>query len=133
MPVLADTSVWSLAYRRDTPGDHPEVAALKAFLVRGDVVSTGLIYLELLRGFTSPDSRMVLESDFDAVPFLAPRRRDYAGAADLATKCRAHGVQLATIDALIAQLAIAYDVQLLTTDSDFSHAAKHIPLDVWRP
>jgi predicted nucleic acid-binding protein len=40
-------------------------------------------------------------------------------------------VQLSSIDALIAQLAITHDLALLTTDQDFVHAARHIPLRVW--
>jgi len=42
-------------------------------------------------------------------------------------------VQIGTIDALIAQLAIRHDVTLLTTDQDFAHAARHSPLRLWRP
>lgn len=40
-------------------------------------------------------------------------------------------MQLATVDALIAQLAIRHELTLLTTDRDFSHAARHIPLRLW--
>jgi predicted nucleic acid-binding protein len=35
------------------------------------------------------------------------------------------------VDALIAQLCIAHDLVLLTTDADFRHASRHIPLRVW--
>lgn len=132
MAVLVDTSVWSLAYRRDTSPDQVEVAALREILARGEVVTSGVIYLELLRGFTAPRTRSTVESDFDAVPFLTPRRQDYGGAADLSLACRRAGVELGTVDALIAQLAIAHDLTLLTTDQDFTHASAHIPLQVWR-
>jgi predicted nucleic acid-binding protein len=35
------------------------------------------------------------------------------------------------MDALLAQLAIRHDLTLLTTDKDFTHAAKHCALRVW--
>jgi hypothetical protein len=131
MAVLVDTSVWSLAYRRDTPPDQDEVAAFRDFLAHGDVVTTGMIYLELLRGFTAPGMRSTVEADFDALPFVTPTRLDYAGAADLSVTCRRGGMQLGVVDALLAQLAIARDLTLLITDRDFQHAAAHIPLRVW--
>lgn len=41
------------------------------------------------------------------------------------------GVQVATIDALLAQLCIHHDLTLLTLDEDFRHVAKHSDLRVW--
>jgi len=66
-----------------------------------------------------------------AIPLLEPSRDDYISAAELINTCRGSGVQLGTVDAIIAQLAIAYDVTLLTTDRDFANAAAYIPLRVW--
>ena len=49
MPLLVDTSVWSLALRRDTTASEPEVHALKDALQGDDVVvTTGLVLQELL-------------------------------------------------------------------------------------
>ena len=39
-------------------------------------------------------------------------------------------MQLGTIDALIAQLSIGYSIPLLTTDRDFEHAARVVPLEL---
>lgn len=131
MATLVDTSVWSLAYRRDTaPGKAP-VAALRALLARGAVVTTGVIYQELLRGFPTTTTRNTIVSSFDAITFLQPSRRDHADAADLSLACRRAGVQLETIDALIAALCISRDLDLLSTDQDFVHAAQHVPLRLW--
>lgn len=54
-------------------------------------------------------------------------------AAELRNKCRRAGVQVGTIDALIAQLCIRHDLVLLTTDRDFVLAAGHCTLQVWKP
>jgi predicted nucleic acid-binding protein len=53
-------------------------------------------------------------------------------AADLRNRCRRAGIQIGTIDALIAQLCIRHDLTLLTTDNDFAAVAKQSPLRVWK-
>jgi predicted nucleic acid-binding protein len=130
--VLVDTSVWSLALRRDAHASVPEVEALRALLGGGGaVVTTGLVLQELLQGFAGPKSRREIIARFAALPLLVADRDDHISAADLRNRCRRAGVQLGTIDALLAQLCIRHDLQLLTTDRDFVHAAKHCPLRVW--
>ena len=58
MTLLVDTSVWSLAFRRDGESSAPEVAALRSALASGEPVAiTGLILQELLQGFTGPRAR----------------------------------------------------------------------------
>ena len=53
MTLLVDTSVWSLALRRDTAASEPEVQQLKDALLGADVVvTTGLVLQELLQGFS---------------------------------------------------------------------------------
>lgn len=134
MTLLVDTSVWSLAFRRDSPPDVPEVAQLATALAgTEDVVATGLIQLELLQGFISARVQQALEERFTAMTLVEPRRHDYVAAARLGRRCREAGVHLGTVDSLIAQVAIAHDLTLLTTDRDFTHAAKHIPLRLWVP
>lgn len=133
MALLVDTSVWSLAYRRDHPPDAPEVGALRDALAGGDrVVTTGVILLELLRGFVPERAQRTIRRDLGSLDIVEPGWSDYEAAADLSNTCRRAGVQLASIDALIAQLAIVHDLMLLTTDEDFVHAARHVPLRVWR-
>ncbi|MGL5808992.1 MAG: type II toxin-antitoxin system VapC family toxin [Nocardioides sp.] len=133
MTLLVDTSVWSLAFRRNAPPDVPEVAALASALAgTEDVVTTGMTQLELLQGFVPGPARQSLARRFAAIAFVEPRRDDYLTAANLGRTCRAAGIQLGVVDLMIAQLAIAHDLTLLTTDRDFTHAARHIPLRVWR-
>lgn len=131
--MLVDTSVWSLALRRDSPGDAPEVATLQTALEGGQtIVSTGLILQELLQGFSGPKARTSLIERFTALPFVNPDRHDHIAAAGLRNRCRRKGVQLGTIDALLAQLCIRHKLELLSTDQDFVHAARHCPLRLWR-
>ena len=133
MTLLVDTSVWSLAFRRDADSASPEVAALRSALEGGEsVVITGLILQELLQGFSGPRARRNIIDRFGALPHLSPDRQDHVDAAGLHTQCRRSGVQIGTIDALLAQLCIRHGLTLLTTDHDFVHAARHCPLKLWR-
>lgn len=134
MALLADTSVWSLAYRRDAPQPGSEVSMLRRSLTGGErIVTTGFVLLELLRGFMPPRAQATIVDEFDALEFVGPNRSDYVAAAELSNLCRRGGTQLAAIDSLIAQLCVAHGLVLLTTDADFRHAARQIPLQVWSP
>jgi predicted nucleic acid-binding protein len=130
--LFVDTSVWSLALRRDSPEDVPEVQALVDALAGADVVvTTGLVLQELLQGFSGPKAAAAIIERFAAIALVQPGRDDHIAAAELRNTCRRAGVQLGTVDALIAQLCIRHGLQLLTTDQDFVHAAKHCALGVW--
>lgn len=133
MTLLVDTSVWSLALRRDQDSGAPQLRALRAAL-QGDeiVVTTGLVLQELLQGFAGPRARKDIIERFAALPLLSPDRHDHIDAARLRNRCRRAGVQLGTIDALLAQLCLRHDITLLTTDNDFVHAAAHCALRVWK-
>jgi len=117
MTLLVDTSVWSLAFRRDAPVSGPEVLALRAAIDGGDaIVTTGLVLQEVLQGFAGPRARKEIVQRFAALPLLAPDRQDYIHAADIRNVCRRAGVQIGTIDALRGQLCIRHELILLTTD-----------------
>ena len=134
MTLLVDTSVWSLAFRRDTESRAPQVETLRSALDGGEaIVTTGLILQELLQGFLGPRARTDIVQRFSALPLIVPDRSDYIEAADLRNRCRRSGFQIGTIDALLAQLCIRHRLQLLTTDNDFILAAAHCSLRVWTP
>jgi predicted nucleic acid-binding protein len=124
--------VWSLALRRDSPANLAEVRALGSALEAGElVVTTGLILQELLQGFSGPQARDAILSRFHALPFLTPDRRDHVEAATLRNRCRRKGIQIGTIDALLATLCIRHGLAILTTDRDFEQIAEVAPLTVW--
>lgn len=133
MSVFGDTSVWSLALRRDAPPDIPEVAELRRSLETGGVYCAGLVLQELLQGFSKPKAQHTIIERFSALPLLVPDRDDHIRAAELRNRCRRKGVQCGTIDALLAQLCVRYELTMLTTDSDFRYMASIVSLSVWRP
>ncbi|MDH3524508.1 MAG: PIN domain-containing protein [Acidobacteriota bacterium] len=134
MNLLVDTSVWSLALRRDRPPGEPAVRFLSSALAGGDpIFTTGLVLQELLQGFAGPPARDAILDRFAAIPFLVPDRHDHVQAADLRNACRRHGAQVGTIDALLAQLCLRHGLTLLTTDRDFTRIAEVRPFDLWQP
>ncbi len=134
MSLFADTSVWSLAFRRDSPDDAPEPGRLREALAsREAVFTTGIVLQELLQGFRGPTARDSIVERFASLPMIVPNRDDHVAAAAIRNACRRRGVQLGTIDALLVRLCLRHDLELLTTDGDFRHAARHTPLRIWRP
>lgn len=134
MTLLVDTSVWSLALRRNAVASEPEVQVLKEALAGSDVVViTGLILQELLQGFSGPKAMSQIIERFAALPLLQPDREDHVAAAELRNKCRRAGVQIGTIEAVIAQLCVRHDLALLSTDNDFRLLSSHSSLHVWQP
>ncbi len=130
--ILVDTSVWSLALRRDEPPLRAEILFLREALEAGDAVfTTGLVLQELLQGFRGPKAREGILTRFSLLPFLVPSREDHVQAADLYAMCRRKGLQVGTVDVLLAHLCLRHRLTLLTTDGDLLQIAGVRPLNVW--
>lgn len=122
--LFVDTSVWSLALRRDSTPEGPQVRRLREALSGGEAIhTTGIVLQELLQGFRGPRAKAQIIERFAALPMIVPARDDHIESAELRNKCRRRGIQVGTIDALIAQLCIRHGLVMLTTDRDFSHIA----------
>jgi len=133
MALFVDTSVWSLALRRDVPPELPEVQYLKACIDAGNtIVTTGLVLQELLQGFSGPKSRQAIVERFMALPGVYPDRRDHIEAAGLRNKCRQSGIQIGTIDAVLIQLCKRHSLTMLTTDQDFFLSMPETGISIWK-
>ena len=130
--LFVDTSVWSLALRRNPGPEVPEVRRLREALTGGEPVhTTGMVLQELLQGYAGPKARSAILEQFGALPLIVPTRGDHVDAAELRNRCRRDGVQVGTLDALLAQLCVHHDLVMLSTDRDFHRIAKRSPLRVW--
>jgi predicted nucleic acid-binding protein len=132
LSLFVDTSVWSLALRRDAPAATPEVLALVRSIEASEtILTTGLVLQELLQGFSGPKARTQILDRFSAVPLVAPDREDHIAAAELRNRSRRAGIQIGSIDALLAQLCLRHDLTMLSTDKDFGHVARICGLKLW--
>jgi predicted nucleic acid-binding protein len=130
--LLVDTSVWSLALRRDAEASTQAVEVLRSALEGADqVFTTGLVLQELLQGFAGPKARSQLIERFAALAFLQPDREDHIEAAEVRNTCRRNGVQIGTIDAVLIQLCLRHDLVMLSTDNDFRSASRHVKFRLW--
>jgi predicted nucleic acid-binding protein len=133
LSLFVDTSVWSLAFRRDPPSPAREVQALiRAIESAEAIVAMGLVLQELLQGFSNPKARIEILDRFSAVPLIVPDREDHIHAAELRNGCRRAGIQVGTIDALLAQLCIHHGLTMLSADNDFKHLASQCALKLWK-
>ncbi len=137
MNVLVDTPVWSLFLRRQAKHLAPEQARTRAELVElireGRVQIIGPIRQELLSGIREEVQYRTLRDRlraFDDLPLLSV---DYEEAAHASNYCRARGISGSPIDFLICAAAIRRSWRVFTTDRDFSHYARHIPIRLHLP
>jgi predicted nucleic acid-binding protein len=85
------------------------------------------IYQEVLQGAKSEQEYTLLKTYLESQHFFHPLDpvESFAKAAKLYLDCRKKGITIrSTIDCLIAQMAIEYNLLLLHHDSDFDSIAK---------
>ena len=75
MTLFVDTSVWSLALRRDAMPTGPEVQRLREALGGGEsIYTTGIVLQELLQGFRGPKAKTRIVERFGALAMIASVR-----------------------------------------------------------
>ena len=127
MKVLVDTSVWSLAFRR-LQGVHPPALELRRLVQEGLAEIIGPIRQELLSGFSEPKQFEALRSHMASFEDLPLLRAHFETAAEFSNRCRRHGVQGSNTDFLICAVASLERISIFSTDKDFQHFAKHLPI-----
>jgi len=133
MKILIDTSIWSLALRRQSGVVNPESVMLRTLIEQGeDIHLLGIVLQEVLQGIKNPKDFHILKDYLDAFPLIELTREDYVKAAELKNRLIKKGKQISTIDALIASASISYSCYLFTTDKDFENIAQHSSLKLFR-
>lgn len=128
MKVLVDTSVWSLALRRDAPEHGPHEQELRELLREDRIVMMGPIRQELLSGIRAESQFKQVRGKLRAFGDVGLEREDYEEAALCSNQCRAAGVQGGSVDFLICAVARRRKLAIFTTDSDFKHYSKVLGL-----
>ncbi len=132
MNVLVDTTVWSLALRRQhadlAPVERSSVEELGELVQEGRARMIGLIRQELLSGITSHDQFEKLRATLRAFPDELLGTSDYEAAAESSNRCRAKGIVVSVVDILICSIAISRGWSVFTTDPDFQNYARVLPV-----
>jgi predicted nucleic acid-binding protein len=132
MRVIVDTSVWSLALRRKSTdlsaGEQSLVHQLRNLIQEGRVQLPGVIRQEVLSGIRHPEQFEKIRAFLRPFPEEPLDIEDYEMAAQVSNTCRAKGVAVSGVDALICAIALRKDLPIFTTDSDFKHYARVLAL-----
>jgi predicted nucleic acid-binding protein len=132
MRVLIDTSVWSLALRRKSAdlsaGEQSLVDQLRNLIREGRVQLLGVVRQEVLSGIRYPEQFEKIRAFLRPFPDEPLDIEDYEMAAQAGNTCRAKGVAVSGVDALICAIALRKDFPIFTTDSDFKHYAQILAL-----
>jgi predicted nucleic acid-binding protein len=114
-----------------SPG--PEAAELAALIREGLASIIGPIRQELLSGVPSDQQFQVLREYLRPFPDLPIEAHDYEEAAVFFNRCRSKGIQGSNTDFLICAVAVRYQMPILTTDDDFAHFARVLPIQLHSP
>ena len=129
MNVLVDSSVWSLALRRNTTNDAIAIVnVLRDLIADGRVVLLGAIRQEVLSGVRYKEQFTRLQEYLRAFPDLELTTEDYELAAEFFNTCRSNGVQGSNTDFLLCAVAHRRGYSIFTTDKDFENFRSHIPV-----
>ena len=132
MNVLVDTSVWSLALRRnpaDLSSRENKLVDRWSALVRADHgVLIGPIRQEILSGIIDRKIFNRLRLALLGFPDATMQVSDFECAAQFFNQCRSEGKTGSPIDLLICAIAFRHQMRILTADDDFQFYALHLPI-----
>jgi predicted nucleic acid-binding protein len=134
--IVLDTSVLSRSLRRRRAAEASDpVAAKLAELLRDNVpvAIPGIVLQEILSGVRTEEQLLELQERLDPFPILLASKEHHTAAARLTNQCRARGISVGTIDALIASIVLTEKGVLFTVDRDFNRIAKVVPLQIYDP
>jgi predicted nucleic acid-binding protein len=128
MKVIVDTSVWSLAFRRQKQQNRSIANRLRNLIAEGRVVFLGAVRQEILSGIKHQEQFEKLRNNLRAFPNLLLNAEDYELAAEYFNICRRNGIQGANIDFLICAAANRRNYEIFTTDKDFVNFSQYLPI-----
>jgi predicted nucleic acid-binding protein len=135
MMVLVDTPIWSLALRRRrgvlNPQEQRLTRAFQELIQEGRAQIVGPIRQELLTGIREAEHFQKLRSYLRVFSEPDLASEDYEDAASMSNQCRTRGIAGSPIDFLICAVAHRRQWQIFTTDRDFTHYAKVLPLNLF--
>jgi predicted nucleic acid-binding protein len=132
MNVLVDTCIWSLALRRSTPQNVPQILELKELINEQRVVMIGAIRQEILSGLREQAQFNLLRDKIRAFPDFPLHQEDYETAAAFFNDCRRVGIQGSTTDFLLCAVSARHSLPIFTIDNDFSAYQRHLAISLYQ-
>ncbi|BAS55696.1 putative PilT protein [Leptolyngbya boryana NIES-2135] len=129
MSVIVDTSIWSLALRRNTPNSEI-VDRLRTLIAEDEISILGAIRQEILSGIRTAEQFTRLRDYLRAFPDLTLVQDDYEIAAEFFNTCRRNGIQGSNTDFLICAAAYRRNDSIFTTDQDFRSFQTYLPIQL---
>jgi predicted nucleic acid-binding protein len=135
--VLVDAPVWSLFLRRKLQHLNPEerrtLDELKRLVRRNEALFVGPVRQEVLSGVSDLSVYERIRDDARGFTDEPLRTEDFEEAARASNVCRAVGIAGSNVDFLLCAVAVRRDLSIFTTDGDFEHYARHLPLRLHAP
>ena len=128
MKIVVDTSVWSLALRRDKDDSPAPVQELRNIIHDHRAQMMDPIRQEILSGIRSKDQFIRLRKHLESFPDLPILTEDYVTAAQFFNHCRSKGIQGSNTDFLICAVAVRNEFSIYTMDKDFEMFSKYIQI-----
>lgn len=132
MKVLVDTTIWSHVLRRpNRPVDAAIAMKLATLIDDGLIAIIGPIRQELLSGIREAAQFEQVREYMRGFLDTEISVDDYETAAMFFNRCREKGVRRSHTDFLICAIAVRRDLSIFTTDGDFPHYAKVLPITLY--
>lgn len=128
MKVIVDTSIWSLALRRDGDTGDKHVKELEELIKEVRAQLIGPVRQELLSGIRTATQFRLLRNHLRSFRDLPIEAKDYELAAEYFNTARKKGIQASNTGFLIAALSTRRHMPVFTVDRDFVNLQSAIPL-----
>lgn len=117
---LVDTSVWIKYFHRRRDSKNFEIISLiKKFEKSAKVVTCGIVLAEFIQGLGKSQKESAARRILEGHEYLATAKEIYILAGEFSRNLARRGLETPLSDCLIAAIAIAYGVTLVSDDSHF--------------
>ncbi len=128
--ILVDTCVW-IDFLRSRVTPQVQFLHQVQDSPSYEICISGVIYFELLRGIPDKRERMQVQQQLEVLERKDILPGSFEKMLEYDLLCRGRGITLPGVaDWLIAQTAIDHNLELLTSDKDFSLILPYVPLKV---
>jgi predicted nucleic acid-binding protein len=132
MRVLADTPIWSAAFRRGEDAAGSYRSEMQRLVNQGTVEIIGPIRQEILSGIRDQAKFDSVRDRLRAFPDLEIATGDYEEAAAFYNRCRSTGIQGSFTDFVICAVAVRHELAIFTDDKDFVGYKKVLPIRLYQ-